>query len=99
LQALLALLCPPSIRKCRQISPLLLTLLLTMANVSIPGLDVVQSPQSRFRFLACARRIETGDWRTRSVKSQVLTHPYMSSDSADLQSISWFADEDLSAAY
>jgi hypothetical protein len=37
LQALLALLCPPRIRKCRQISPLLLTLLLTIADASSLG--------------------------------------------------------------
>src|SRR5829696_10144181 len=42
LQALLALLCPPRIRKCRQISPLLLTL----TNVSIPRPPVVKSSQS-----------------------------------------------------
>jgi hypothetical protein len=42
LQGLLTLLCPLRIRKCRQTPPLLLTLLLTMANVSIPGPAVVK---------------------------------------------------------
>jgi hypothetical protein len=37
LQALLPLLCPSSIRKYRQISPLLLTLLLTIADTSFLG--------------------------------------------------------------
>jgi len=37
LRVLLALLCPPSIRKCRRISPLLLTLLLTIARASFLG--------------------------------------------------------------
>jgi hypothetical protein len=66
LQALLALHCSPGIRKCRQISPLLLTLLLTLTNVSIPGPAVVILSQSLSVSWRVLGRIRTYDRRIRS---------------------------------
>src|SRR5215212_3583405 len=72
LQALLALLCPPRIRKCRQISPLLLTLLLTIADASSLG-----SPSPLFCRVTGNTQSCSGDAGTRTIAITMDTYSHV----------------------